>query len=1357
MAGYTLVLYSNGSKVASNTTVLSGTIPADSTYVLVNTNAVAGMIAKANVTNNSTISFNGDDAIAILYNNTIVDVFGIIGEDPGTYWVMNGTDSAKDMTFIRKPTIRKGSTNWANSSLTEWLSLPKDTFYDLKKHTMNACAPIAKSSITFVKTADTATENIGTKSFQLKISSPNPTVQSSVQVEIIAGGTAGAADYTYSTQTVIFPAGSSTSQTVNISILEDIQIEAMESIILKIRNPLNAAGIGADSTMTLYIQDNDTLKASFTTPSTTYIESNNAQLIGVKLNALSPNPTKVKLNAPTGTASNGNDYSIVLDSLTFSSNDTSTRYFSILLKEDIVIESTETILLDFTATNNAISAGQSFTANIQDNDTLKAIFTQTSASFQESAGTVQIGLKLTAFSPNATSVSANIIGGTASSVTDFTPGTVVANFAANDTATKFFSATIVDDTLIEGNENLLLGLIANNGAITTGQQFTGTIIDNDFAPIIQFNSISSNISEGNAVHSFQVKLNKPNASPTSVNITAVGGTANGSDYSLTTTTVNFAANDSTPKNVNLNIVNDIQVEGNETIQFKFSNPTNNAIIGADSMHTVTINDNDTLKAIFSKTSSSFSENSGSVQVGVKLNAFSSNATTINATIAGGTASGTDYTMTNSSVVFAANDTATKFFTLNIVDDALLESDETIVFNLTGNNGAITIGQNHDLSIKDNESNQFYFANTAITKSENSGSSNYAINMASAILTASSVDVSISGLGNATSGVDYNFTNQTVNFPANSSSQNISLNILNDIIVEGNETIQLKLSNPTGGIIIGSDSILIITIQDNDTLKAQFGAVSNSINENSITHKVPVKLTAFYNAPTSVNIGVFASGTNTAILNTDYNFASTSVLIPANDTSTYFIDVNPIEDIRIEITEMATFEISSVSNGGIPSANKYALNIMDNDTLKVRFVSPSANFGEAAGNAQIGVKLTAFSPNPTTVNGIFNAGTATNNIDYTSTNSTLNFSANDTSTQYFSANIVNDALVESNETFTITMTANNGGLTAGQLFTATIIDNDLTIIPKIKFAQVSSNTSENNATHSFAVSLNNPNNNSTTVGVSVIGGSASGLDYTLNTTTLVFNANDSADKFVNLNISNDMIAEGIETITFKLSIPSNGAVLIADSIHTVNIQDNDTLKISFTTLSGQVNESVGTAKIAVKISHMSPNASTVNMALTSGTINNLDHTFTSQVITWAANDTATKLINIPIANDVLDESNETMVFTLSNPTNGAILGTANHTLTIIDNDTTIIPNSISNQIENPIHLYPNPLMRSDILHIASEEAINRISIYSEIGQLIQTIQASERMVRVDMSLCAKGIFLVEITTNSGVQYKKIVRE
>lgn len=60
----------------------------------------------------------------------------------------------------------------------------------------------------FVKTADTAAEDIGNKSFQLKITTPNPTVQSSVQVEIIAGGTAGTGDYNYSTQTVIFPAGS---------------------------------------------------------------------------------------------------------------------------------------------------------------------------------------------------------------------------------------------------------------------------------------------------------------------------------------------------------------------------------------------------------------------------------------------------------------------------------------------------------------------------------------------------------------------------------------------------------------------------------------------------------------------------------------------------------------------------------------------------------------------------------------------------------------------------------------------------------------------------------------------------------------------------------------------------------------------------------------------------------------------------------------------------------------------------------------------------------------------------------------------------------------------------------------------
>jgi len=144
LSRYKVELYSNGSTTAANTLILSGTLAPGEVYVIANAGAAAEILAVADVTSTVTY-FNGDDALALrcLNPDTIIDVIGEIGSDPGDYWPVAGVATATlDHTLIRKPTITSGNTDWAqqqgtNAEDSEWIVMPVGTYDNLGTHVYN--------------------------------------------------------------------------------------------------------------------------------------------------------------------------------------------------------------------------------------------------------------------------------------------------------------------------------------------------------------------------------------------------------------------------------------------------------------------------------------------------------------------------------------------------------------------------------------------------------------------------------------------------------------------------------------------------------------------------------------------------------------------------------------------------------------------------------------------------------------------------------------------------------------------------------------------------------------------------------------------------------------------------------------------------------------------------------------------------------------------------------------------------------------------------------------------------------------------------------------------------------------------
>jgi hypothetical protein len=141
LSDYRLRLYSNGASTPNNDVILSGTLANNSTLVYSNSSATA---YTGSSTANSAVGFNGDDAVA-LYNissSSFVDVFGRIGDDPGSAWSAGGNSTA-NKTLVRNSNITGGVTASPTGTgptafttlSTEWSQSNQDDVSNLGTHT----------------------------------------------------------------------------------------------------------------------------------------------------------------------------------------------------------------------------------------------------------------------------------------------------------------------------------------------------------------------------------------------------------------------------------------------------------------------------------------------------------------------------------------------------------------------------------------------------------------------------------------------------------------------------------------------------------------------------------------------------------------------------------------------------------------------------------------------------------------------------------------------------------------------------------------------------------------------------------------------------------------------------------------------------------------------------------------------------------------------------------------------------------------------------------------------------------------------------------------------------------------------
>src|SRR5581483_9562453 len=309
--------------------------------------------------------------------------------------------------------------------------------------------------------------------------------------------------------------------------------------------------------------------------------------------------------------------------------------------------------------------------------------------------------------------------------------------------------------------------------------------------------------------------------------------------------------------------------------------------------------------------------------------------------------------------------------------------------VAGTNYNIGAGNSAVVTIMDEDSNNvpavsFTFTASSAVESQSPG--------VSVSLTATStvpISVDYIYIGGTAPSSRFQFTPGTLTFAPGEAAKSLPLAIVNDSVVEPNQTIRLAIINPVNATL-GQQKIHTYTILDDDA-----GTVSVSATVPAASENGPVAGNFRFSraGPTNAAMVVNFEVTGTASAPSDYASIGNSVTIPAGAS---FLDVpiSPVRDITKEYPETVVVTLSSAPGANIGSPSVAIVTIADNNTNTLPIVSVTSTNQPVAVRGTTNNGAFVFTRTGSTTGALavlFSiGGTAVNGTDYATLSNSVTF-------------------------------------------------------------------------------------------------------------------------------------------------------------------------------------------------------------------------------------------------------------------------------------------------------------------------------------------------------------------------------
>jgi len=411
-------------------------------------------------------------------------------------------------------------------------------------------------------------------------------------------------------------------------------------------------------------------------------------------------------------------------------------------------------------------------------------------------------------------------------------------------------------------------------------------------------------------------------------------------------------------------------------------------------------------------------------------------------------------------------------------------------------------------------------------------------------------------GTATAGSDYVARSGVLTFPEGTLTQQVSVTVNADLLVEGDETFFLRLSTPVNAVIADAEAQATIL----DPVYVSIGDAPPVVegDSGSVEMVFPVSLSR----PSSERIDVpwATAGGIGRPAKPDIDFESASgTLSFAPGVTTASLSVHAFGDTVYEWDEQMLVGLIAPANAVLLEGQGLGVILNDDQPPRVRLASVSVKEGDGE-RVEASLKATLDGPTERgfTVRYTTVDRSAVADQNYVAETSILKIPSDDSDRitigpdpMSVRISILGDLVEEPTETFLVRVINDRDGV--DDEATVTILDDDAP--PAISISDAEGYERIGGSDMVFTVTLAKPSLKSVSVNWATADGTASaGQDYAARSGTLVFPPG-TTSATVTVRVLDDSLVEPLETMHVDLSAPVNGRLGHARGDGTIRSDDS----------------------------------------------------------------------------------------------------------------------------------------------------------------------------------------------------------